>query len=204
MENCIYNAPAMFSDKDRYEDPELIAEAETQSPDDVTIEDTEEMTKEKLRALREKLKACETEKMAHLEDLQRARADFLNSRRRLEEQLFRDRERAVDDILRELLALSDSFDTAMADTSLWEAIDERWRSGVEAINAKLHSVLKSYSVESIDPIGQPFNPGEHEAVSNQEVAEEAEDRVVKVLQKGYKRGPDILRPAKVVVGVRKK
>lgn len=186
------------------EDDEIVTE-DTTLPEDteLDIEDEEAQLGDKLKTLRKKLAACEVEKQKYLEDLQRTRADFLNSRRRLEEQLTRDKERATDKILEELLSLADSFDVASADKALWDSIDPKWRVGVEAIQAKLISILRSNNVTPIEPQGSPFNPHEHEAVSNSTVTDDAKvDTVVTVLQKGYKRGDDILRPARVVVGTK--
>lgn len=170
---------------------------------EIDEEDGEVSLSHKLKSLREKLSACEEEKRTHLEDLQRARADFLNSRRRLEEQLARDKERATDKILFELIALIDSFDTAMIDKELWNTIDARWRVGVEAIHTKLLSILKSNNVVPVDPLGLPFNPEEHEAVSSTSVTDDSNvDTVVSVLQKGFKRNDAVIRPAMVVVGTK--
>lgn len=172
-------------------------------PEDVELEaDEEEVSvQNKLQSLRKKLTQCDEEKRMYLEDLARVRADFLNSKRRLEEQLARDKERSVDKLLFELLTLVDSFDTAMADKALWETVDERWRLGVEAIHAKLLGTLKSNNVIPLDALGHSFNPEEHEAVSGVSVENLDEvDTVVTVLQKGFKRNDTILRPAKVVVG----
>ena len=158
---------------------------------------------DKMKALREKLKAGDEEKRQYLEDLQRVRADFLNSKRRLEEQFMRDKERATDKLVMELLTLGDTFDTAMKDTEKWERVDKEWREGVEAIYAKLLSILKSCNLEVIDPKGRPFNPEEHEAVANVPVTDETEvDTVLEVLQKGFKRNGSVIRPARVVVGTK--
>ncbi len=178
--------------------------------DDVHIEDVEieadeqdETTQNKLKILREKLSVCEDDKRKHLEELQRVRADFLNSKRRLDEQFLRDKERATDKILFELITLVDSFDTAMIDKELWGTIDKRWRVGVEAIHTKLLALLKSNNVVAVNPLGSPFNPEEHEAVSNNTVTDASQiDTVIAVLQKGFKRNDTVIRPAMVVVGTK--
>lgn len=185
-----------------HDDEEIVLENEN-GGEDIDLEVEEAGMKDKLKALREKLKACEEEKQKAQDDLQRTRADFLNSRRRLEEQLERDKERATDKILGELITLIDSFDTAMMDKALWESTDEKWRVGVEAIYAKLLGILGSKNVTATDPLGLPFNPEEHEAVSNTIVEDDAQvDTVVAVLQKGFQRNGTLLRPAKVVVGTK--
>jgi molecular chaperone GrpE len=190
----------MMDEKDTESEAEFIPEEEElRETEEIDEETGEGMMKDKLKSLREKVKLCEEEKRANLEELQRIRADFLNSKRRLEEQFSRDRERAADKIILDLLTLADSFDTARADEALWKTIDERWRIGVEAMHAQLLGILKSYGVVPIDPKGEAFNPEEHEAVSNKKVEEGDADRIVAVLQKGFKRNGTILRPAKVVV-----
>jgi molecular chaperone GrpE len=164
--------------------------------------DAEDATyKDKIKVLREKLATCEEEKKKNLDDLHRTRADFLNSKRRLEEQFVRDRERATDKLLTELITLVDSFDMAMADTELWQSVDMRWRSGVEAIHTKLLATLREQGMIRLEPLGESFDPQEHEAVSSSVVSDAAKvDTVVAVLQKGFKRNNTIIRPAKVVVG----
>lgn len=181
---------------------EVITDGDTEVCADTELEVEEAHYKDKLKSLREKLKICEEEKRVHHDSLQRARADFLNSKRRLEEQLARDKERATDKLITELLTLADSFTMARSDKD-WDSLDAKWKNGIEAIETKLTSILKSTNVTPIDPRGEPFNPAEHEAVSNAAVTSESEvDRVVTVLQKGYKRGSDIIRPARVVVGTK--
>jgi molecular chaperone GrpE len=191
-------------EKDDKKKEEIVREDEV-LPEEVEIEaeTEEELMEKKLRSLREKLAQCEEEKRKHHEDLQRAKADFLNSKRRLEEQFARDKERATDKILAELLTLSDSFDTAMADRELWNKIEPKWRTGIEAIRAKLNSILKDNSITVLDPQGERFNPEEHEAVSSIVVDDNSKaDMIVSVLQKGYKRNETIIRPARVVVGTK--
>lgn len=192
----------MVEKKDLEEEFDTFVEDENVSDaNDIDLETEDESLKDKLKILREKVKQCEEEKQKSQDDLQRTRADFLNSKRRLEEQLVRDKERATDKILFELLTLVDSFDTAMIDKKLWETIDVKWRTGVEAIHSKLLSILKSNNVEPFDPTGLTFNPEEHEAVGSAPAPDGAQaEEVLTVLQKGFKRNDSIIRPAKVIVG----
>lgn len=192
----------MVHKKDSHDEEDIISEEENIAEiSDIDLETEDESLTDKIKTLRTKLVASEDERKKSQDDLQRTRADFLNSKRRLEEQLARDKERSTDKILFELLTLIDSFDTAMADKKLWETIDEKWRVGVEAIHTKLLSILKSNNVEQFDPTGQSFNPEEQEAVSSVVVSDEDQiEKVMAVLQKGFKRNETIIRPAKVVVG----
>src|SRR5690606_19600211 len=107
-----YNAPAMKENENHNSDEETVLEEETDDSFEPELEDIEEAAGDKLKKLRDKLKACDEDKRQILEELQRSKADFLNSRKRLENQLERDRERITTGHIEELLPLKDSFDIA--------------------------------------------------------------------------------------------
>jgi len=192
----------MFDIDDMKDEEEVVTDIDLE-PEDTDLEDEESLAKDKLKSLRDKLKHSEEERKRCQDDLQRTRADFLNSRKRLDEQLARDKERATDKLIMELLTLADSFDMAMLDRELWEKMDARLKTGIEAIQAKLSSILASNNITTISPEGVVFDPNEHEAVSNSPVTDDSDvDKIVAVLQRGYKRNNDIIRPARVVVGTK--
>ena len=198
----MYNAEAMTDNNKKDIDTSEILEEEYSNGEEFELEEFEEQEADKIKKLRHSLKECEAEKAGHLEELQRTRADFLNSKRRLEEQFDRDRERIIENLVSDLLPLLDSFDTAMGDTEGFSTLDAKWRQGIEGIHGQLMSFLQSYNIEQIHPLGQPFDPHEHEAVSNVPQREKEKiDSVVTVFQKGYKRNGTIIRPAKVAVGI---
>jgi molecular chaperone GrpE len=189
----------MVNDQDRNtneEDLEITnEEADTTEITDSEIVDIEERLEDKLKKLRAQLIEAQEAKHQALEDLQRERADLLNTKRRLTEQANIDRERATVRHIEELLPLCDSFDMAMNDPA-WQTADPVWRKGVEGIYGQLQSLLVSHGVETLLPLGKPFNPHEQEAI-----IDNGGDHIVSaVVQKGYKRGGYIIRPARVVVG----
>lgn len=182
----------MFNDTNEREFvPEVVSDDETILTD-ISLEDEEETSKAKIHSIKKKLQACETEKLQHLEALQRAKADFLNSKRRLEEQKEREVERATIRHAENLLPLADSFEMAMKDPK-WLEAEETWRKGVEGIHAQLMNVLRSLDVTPIDAENKPFDPQEHEALQGDG------DVVSFVFQKGYKLKNQVIRPAKVSV-----
>lgn len=191
---------------DRKTDNELEIEPEpTDAFEDMELEDAETSTGNKLKDVRDKLKQCEAEKMSHLEELQRAKADFLNARRRLEEERERDKERARIRFIEELLPLCDSFHMAMGNQEAWNNVDEVWRKGVESIYSQLEQILTAHHVSKVDPLGEAFDPTLHDAMSNQPVTDEAQHHtIIQVIQPGYsmKVGDttDVIRPARVIVG----
>ena len=174
------------------------------------LEEVEEREKDIISSLKAKLKVCDQEKREILEETQRVKADFLNARRRLEEERLKDRERAVTNHVERLLPMCDSFQMAMADKEGWDKADANWRKGVEGIYSQLQSILNSYNVRIINPIGQTFDPYKHEALSNITVNDEKQhDKIISVIQMGYEiqRADgmiEIVRPARVAIGVYEK
>lgn len=198
----IYNVLAML-EKENTNDTEV--EIETDTHEEIELEDIEEKSSDKIKKLRNELQECEKEKLTHLENLQRAKADFLNARKRLEEERRTDKLRTSKSFVEELLPLCDSFHMAMGNTESWSAVEAVWRTGVESIFAQLTSVLEAHNVKVIQPVGEPFNPELHDAVSTVPVTDKAQNYViVQVIQPGYtieaSGKTDVLRPARVTVG----
>ncbi len=173
--------------------------------DEDELEDIEENCEATLKKIKLELKKCKAEKMNYLEDLQRAKAEFLNAKRRLEEERVADKERAVTKQIEKLLPMCDSFQMAQSDKKAWDAIDPTWRRGVESIYTQLQSILTSYGVEEVNPMGEEFNPQEHEAMTSVTVADMAQNnKIISVIQNGFRRTvgekSELIRPARVIVG----
>ncbi len=178
---------------------------DTVSSDDIDLEDAEMQAGDKIKKLRDKLKKCEADKLTNLEELQRAKADFLNARKRMEEDRLKDKKRTSIHFIEELLPLCDSFHMAMNNKEVWNNVDEVWRKGVESIFTQLQGVLQSHKVKTINPIGEEFDPNLHDAMGNVPVTNEAEHhKIITVIQPGYTMedngSTDVIRPARVMVG----
>jgi len=162
--------------------------------EDESLETEGETIADKLKKLREKLKEAEKDKMSALEDLQRAKADFLNARRRLDEDRVIERERMTAALIEEILPLLDSFEMAMQD-SAFETAPENLKKGLHGIFLQLSSILKNYGVTSFGQPGDNFDPALHEAL-----ADNGSGSTVKnVVMKGYLMGNKIIRHARVTV-----
>ncbi len=176
--------------------------------DEPLMEDIEESTRSKIKSLQAKLKAAEAERTKYQDDLQRAKADFLNARKRLEEEREREKDKLIVKHIEKLIPLYDSFSMAMSNQEVWNAVGGEWRKGVESIYSQLQRLLTSYGVEEVDPTGQEFNPAQHEAMVEQPVSDEKDNHIImSVIQKGFVRTVDgkteLIRPARVAVGVLK-
>jgi molecular chaperone GrpE len=172
---------------------------------DTELVEDEATDANKIKKLRTELKEADAKYRDLHEELQRNKADFLNARKRLEEERFRDRERVAFSHVEKLLPLCDSFHLAMMDEKALEAIDPKWRKGIEGIYSQMKGLMESYGVTAYDPTGQDFDPTRHEALSMVKVIDEAQNhKVITVIQQGYeqKRGDttEIIRPARVTVG----
>ena len=103
-------------------------------------------------------------------------------------------------ILSRFLSVMDSFNLAFSNKEAWEKVDPNWRKGVEHIYSQFASVFEEYGVKEIGKEGESFDPNIHESVDLVSTSNKEEDhRVAKVIQKGYKLGERILRPARVNV-----
>lgn len=180
-----------------------------ESPDipEPDLSEIETHGKDIISSLRSKLKACEADKREALEDSQRAKADFLNARSRLNDEKIRDRERYTMNHIEELIPLCDSFQMAMANKEVWEKADETWRKGILGIYSQLEKLLVKYKVVLLNPLGEQFDPRQHEALSMTTVDDAKDhDKVVAVIQSGYEithetGATELIRPARVSIGV---
>lgn len=160
----------------------------------------EKKDKEKLKELRLKLKESQSESREHLTALQRSRADYVNLKKEKDQVSDVVKQKTTERIILDMLPILDSFDMAMGNTDAWNAVDQNWRVGVEYIYNQVKTALEDYSVSEISKTNVVFDPTIHEPMGTLETEDEKLDDVIeKVIQKGYKIGDKILRPAKVIV-----
>lgn len=160
----------------------------------------EESAIDPTKKLRERLKRCVKEKQEYLDGWQRAKADFQNFKKEVDKDKKRISDMAKEEILMDILPVIDSFNLAFANKDAWESVDKNWRNGVEYIYSQLKTVLKQNNVKEINPIGQKFNPLEHNSTEVVEVEDKKKDNTVaEVIQVGYSMDDRIIRPARVKV-----
>lgn len=135
------------------------------------------------------------ERDSYKDQFARARADYQNLRRRVEQDQISARQQAARDILMQLLPVVDDFDRAMANAPDG-AEQQTWVSGTRMVGKKLLSVLERYGVRRYESVGAPFDPKHHEAVATDGDG----SYVVEAYQEGYSLGDQVLRPAMVRTG----
>lgn len=192
-----------IENNEEFED--IIEETTDIAAEEPELEDIEDAEENKLKKLRDKLKLAEEDKRSASEELASVKADFLNARKRLEEDSKRMVERKTIRHMESLLPLADSFHMAMANREVWEKADENWRKGVEGISSQLLQILKDNGVTPVDPTGEIFDPARHEAIGTTPVEADKVDTVVMVMQQGYEMNmankTELIRPARVTTGV---
>lgn len=130
---------------------------------------------------------------------QRVQADFINYKRRTEEEK-RDLEKfAKSKLLLKVLGIGDDFKRALSHLPQ-EDLPPQWLEGIQLIQRKLEAFLESEGVRRIEALGFDFDPQEHEAVFYEDAPNGEEGKVISVVRDGYKLHDKVLRPAQVTVG----
>jgi len=145
-------------------------------------------------ALEERAALLEKERDEHLDDLRRVAAEFENYRKRVARDQASLAARAHERLVKELLPVLDDLERAL------EACDsERGRveEGVRLVQRELQEALGKEGLVEIETNGN-FDPHVHEALLSQP-SEQDDGAILEVLQKGYRLGDRVLRPARVVV-----
>lgn len=178
---------------------------EEDAHDEVSFEETNEEgeldAKATIKKLREKIKKLEGEKQEYLDLSQRTRADYANFKKEVETNRIADRKFATKRFIEELLPVLDSYDMAQGNKEAWEKVDQNWRVGIEYIFGQLRTVLENAGVVQYGKVGDIFDPTLHESMELVATADEKDhDKIMQVLQSGYKMHDTILRPARVKVG----
>jgi molecular chaperone GrpE len=151
------------------------------------------------RTLEEAKQALAEEKAkaeANLAGWQRAQADYINYKRRSEQEKEEISQFANSILVLNLLPILDDWERALASIPEDQA-SLSWVEGVRLIERKLRGILEAQGLSPIEAVGEPFDPHLHEAVRRDKGEEGA---IIEEVQKGYKFYDRVIRPSKVVVG----
>ena len=162
-------------------------------------EGDEEELKEEAGDVESLKKALEEEKEKtekYLANWQRALADFINYKRRSEQERAESANFSNLTLIMSLLPVLDDFERALASVQE-ELAESSWVDGIKHIYRKLKAVLEALGVSMIEAEGKDFDPNFHEAVMS---VEGEEGKVIEETQKGYKLRNRVIRPTKVKVG----
>lgn len=129
----------------------------------------------------------------------RARAEMENLRRRAEKDIANARQQSLEKLASEILGVKDSLEMGLAAASEDGADVAKLAEGSELTLRMLNQALEKFSITEVNPTGERFDPAAHEAMAAQEASEVEPNTVINVMQKGYRLGDRLLRPAMVIV-----
>lgn len=148
----------------------------------------------------EKLAQAELAAEKAQDDLLRVQAEMQNLRRRTEQDIEKAHKYGQEKFSSELLSVMDNLERAL------DAASEHENEAVKAIYDGVDLTLKSFSdcfskfnIEALDPLGEPFDPALHQAMSMQENTDVEPNTIIAVMQKGYTLHGRVIRPAMVMV-----
>ena len=181
------------------------AEIETEDDSDLQESSAEEKDVEEqadftLEEVLEKLVEEKEGAVRAREDLLRVQAEMQNLRRRTEQDIEKAHKYGQEKFSTELLTVMDNLERALAAASDYE--DETVKAIYEGVDLTLKSFsdcFNRFHIGSVDPMGEPFDPQLHQAVTILENSDVEPNTVIEVMQKGYTLHGRVIRPAMVVV-----
>ena len=191
---------AELADKDA-EKVEIMTE-ENLDPQETKAEEmsTEEVTDATLGEALKKLVDAEEVASRANDDLLRVQAEMQNLRRRSEQDIEKAHKYSQEKFSTELLSVMDNLERALAAAANHE--DDTVKAIYEGVDLTLKSFTDCFNrfhIEAVDPMGEPFDPQLHQAMTIIENAEVEPNTVIEVMQKGYTLHGRVIRPAMVVV-----
>ena len=166
----------------------MLKKPQLEYSEEESFEDLSDASKlaSKIKKLKDSLKDCQKQNQQYLTGWQRTQADFINYRRRQEENLKNYCGQAQAEIIRSFLPFLDSMEHALK------------HNEIQPLFQQLIIILQSYGLKEIKALGEKFNPLMHEAIEQVKV-NNSSGIIVEVAQKGYMIEDKVLRPAKVKV-----
>jgi molecular chaperone GrpE len=150
---------------------------------------------QQVSSLEERAALLEKERDERIDDLKRVAADFDNYRKRVARDQQSLAARAHERLVKELLPVLDDLERALQAAAEHEAAE--LEGGVRLVHRELQEALAKEGLAEIETNGH-FDPHVHEALLSQP-SEHEDGAILEVLQKGYRLGDRVLRPARVVV-----
>jgi molecular chaperone GrpE len=158
--------------------------------------EAEALETEDIESLKEALTEAKTKAEANLAGWQRAQADFINYKKRAEQEKQELSKFANLVLILNLLPVLDDFERAFSSIPA-STKKHSWLDGIKLIERKLWAILEAQGLSPIKALGEPFDPTLHEAVRQDKGQEGI---VIEEIQKGYLLEDRVIRPSKVVVG----
>ena len=141
---------------------------------------------------------AEAKAQQYLDLAQRKQAEFENFRRRMNREVAQAEDRGVSRLAKELLPALDHLELALQ-AAEQHAGGEEWVKGIRLVQDEVTGALGRVGIQAYAPVGEPFDPNEHEAMAQAPADGVESGNVAQVYQAGYRLNGAVLRPARVVV-----
>ena len=126
-------------------------------------------------------------------------AEMMNIKRRAEQDVEKAHKFALEKFVSELIPVVESLEKGIENAEQGEGQHETMLEGMRLTHKQLLGALAKFTVEQVDPVGQPFDPNFHQAISMVPNPDMEPNTVMEVFQKGYTLHGRVIRPAMVVV-----
>ena len=188
----------------RHKDKENMADSNAenlQEQDGQTVEGegTNAVSDDPMDKLESELQAARLEAAEARQDMLRMQADMENLRKRLVREHEKARLRTLERFMGDLLPVRDSLERGLEAASDPAATVEALTEGKHLIMKMLAKAMGDHGLQTIDPVGEAFDPEKHEAMTMLTSDQHDENTVIDVIEKGYQLHDRLIRPAKVVV-----
>ena len=145
------------------------------------------------------LEAARNEAAVNYDKFVRTAADLENFRRRTVREKDELRTAATGRVLEDIFPVLDTLAMAINAARQPNSEVKSLADGVEMVLSQLRTALSNHGLKEINPLNQPFDPHQHEAISHQPSKDVKEEHVMEVVRTGYSLNGRLLRPASVVV-----
>lgn len=152
-----------------------------------------------IEMLKTELQTAQLAAVEARQDMLRMQADMENLRKRLMRENEKARRRTLERFMGDLLPVRDSLERGLEAAIDPAATVEALKEGKQLIMKMLSKAMGDHGLQTIDPVGEAFDPEKHEAMTMMTSDQHDENTVIEVLEKGYQLHDRLIRPAKVVV-----
>jgi molecular chaperone GrpE len=182
--------------QDQSEEP---TKADIQTPQPSPDEDTETQTVDEDQDPASQLQAARQQAQDNYDRLLRASAEFDNYKKRTAREMQDVIKYANEKIFKELLTVVDNLERAIEAAGVDRKDEDPLVKGIHLTLGEVLKILERHKVKPVKALGEPFDPAYHQAMMQEEVADQPSNTVVREMQKGYVIHDRLLRPAMVVV-----
>ena len=182
---------------------EMISEesvqTQTESADEKEQKEPEAAPEVSVEELSKRLEQAEQKANENWDKAVRMQAEMENLKKRTQKDLESAHKFALEGFVKELLPVIDSLELGLQ-AAIGDSDEvQKFREGTELTLKQFESVFTKFNIDIVNPLGQPFNPELHQAMTMQPSADAEPNTVLNVFQKGYVLNGRLIRPAMVVV-----